>query len=147
MNTQFLLIALAGLLIAVSCFFGLKIYGIYRRKTASARWLAATGNVLSRDISSVKNSSTSGYSYRADVTYSYDAPGGPFKKKLFLGSKGLRPQAEKLLEAIGETIQVHYNPEKPAEHITDLEKIMPIHVFTMIGSLFLAGALLVLAFM
>lgn len=147
MNTQSLLIALAVLLIAVSVFFGLKVLGIYRRKNASASWPAATGNVSSRNISSIKNSSSSGYSYRADATYSYDAPGGPFEKKLFLGSKGLRPQAEKLLETIGDTIQVRYNPEKPAEHITDLEKIMPVDVFSMIGSLVLAVVLLVLAFM
>lgn len=145
MNTQFLLIALAVLLIAVSVYFGMKVLGINRRRTASASWPAATGNVLSKNISSIKNSS-SGYSYRADVTYRYDTPVGPFEKKLFLGSKGLRPQAEKLLETIGDTIQVRYNPEKPVEHITDLEKIMPVHVFSMIGSLILAVVLLVLAF-
>jgi hypothetical protein len=147
MNAQFFIIGLAALLIAVSVFFGLKVFGIYRRKTASASWSATTGNVLSRNISSIKNSSSGGYSYRADVTYRYDAPGGPFEKKLFLGSKGFRPQAEKLLETIGETIQVRYNPERPVEHITDLEKIMPVHVFAMIGSLILAVVLLVLAFL
>lgn len=144
MNTQIFLIAAAVLLIAVSVFLGLKVFGISRRRSASAKWHVATGSILSRDISSVKNSS--GYSYRADVTYSYAAPGGPFKKKLFLGSKGLRSQAEKLLEAIGDTIQVRYNPNKPEEHITDLEKIMPVQVFSIIGSLVLAIVFIVLAF-
>lgn len=144
MNTQILLIAAAVLLFAVSVFWGLKVFGIYRRRTASARWAVAAGNILSRDISSIKNNS--GYSYRADVTYSYTAPGGPFKKKLFLGSKGLRSQAEKLLEAISDTIQVRYNPDKPDEHITDFEKIMPVQVFSIIGSLILAVVFIVLAF-
>jgi hypothetical protein len=146
MASQFLMIVLAALLIAVGVFFGLKIIGISRKKTASASWPVTTGHVLSKDVSSSKNSGSSGYSYRADVTYNYDAPGGPFQKKLFLGSKGVRTQAEKLLEAIGDTIQVRYNPEKPGEHITDSEKIMPVHIVTAIGALVLAVVFLGLAF-
>lgn len=58
----------------------------------------------------------------------------------------MRAEAEKLLDAVGDTIQVRYNPEKPAEHISDHEKIMPAQVITIIGSLILAVALIVLAF-
>lgn len=58
----------------------------------------------------------------------------------------MRAQAEKLFEAIGDTIPVHYNPEKPGEQITDFEKIMPVHIFSVAGSLILAVVLLVLAF-
>ena len=93
-----------------------------------------------------ENTSSSGFTYRADVTYNYDAPGGPYEKKLFLGSKGVRTQAEKLLEAIGDTIQVRYNPEKPVEHMTDLEKVMPFQIVVAIGALVLAVVFLVLAF-
>jgi hypothetical protein len=146
MTAEFLMIVLAVLLSAVGVFFGLKVIGINRKKTASASWPVTTGHVLSKDVSSSKNSGSSGYNYRADITYNYDAPGGPFEKKLFLGSKGVRTQAEKLLEAIGDTIQVRYNPEKPGEHITDFEKIMPVHMLTAIGALVLAVVLLVLAF-
>lgn len=146
MNTQFFLIVLAALMIAVSVFYGLKVISIYRRKKASASWPITSGNVLSRDVSSIRNRKTNSTSYRAEVTYSYVAPGGPFEKKLFLGSKGVRAEAEKLLDAVGDTIQVRYNPEKPAEHISDHEKIMPAEVITIIGSLILAVALIVLAF-
>lgn len=146
MNTQILLVVLAALLAAFSVFNGLKLISIYRRKAASASWPAAAGKVLSRDISSSRNSKTNSYSYRAEVTYSYAAPGGPFEKKLFLGSKGVRAEAEKLLAAVDDTIQVRYNPEKPAEHISDHEKIMPAQVAAVIGSLILALVLIVLAF-
>jgi len=145
MPSQLFMILLAVLLIAVGVFFGLKVIRINQKKTASANWPGTTGHVLSKDVSSSKNSSSSGYTYRADVTYNYDAPGGPFQKKLFLGSKGVRTQAEKLLETIGDTIQVRYNPEKPVEHISDFEKIMPAHIVTAIGALILAVVLLVLA--
>jgi len=146
MNTQFYLIVLAGLMLAVSIYFGLKVMSIYRRKSASVNWPTATGQMLSKDVSSIRNSKTNSYSYRAEVTYNYAAPGGPFEKKLFLGSKGVRAQAEELLNAVGDTLQVHYNPEKPAEHISDHEKIMPTQVVVVIGSLILAIALGVLAF-
>jgi hypothetical protein len=141
------MVVLSVVLIAVAVFFGLKILGISRRKTASRSWPVTSGRILSRDISSTRNSSSGGYTYRAVLTYGFEAPGGPFQKKLFLGSKGLRPQVEKLFEAIGDTIPVRYNPEKPAEHMTDFEKIMPAQVATVICSLILAVALLVLAFM
>jgi hypothetical protein len=144
MNTQFYLLVLSGLMLAVSIFYGLKVISIYRRKTASASWPATTGNVLSRNISLSRNRNST--SYRAEVTYSYAAPGGSFEKKLFLGSKGLRDQAQNLLDAVGNTIQVRYNPEKPAEHISDHEKIIPAQVVAIIGSLALAVILIVLAF-
>jgi hypothetical protein len=146
MNTQILMIVLAVLMIAVSIYYGLQVISIYRRRAASGSWSTAAGNVLSREVSSHKNSKTHSYSYRAEVTYSYAAPGGPFEKKLFLGSKGIRAQAEKLLDAIGDTIQVRYNPEKPAEHISDHEKILPAQVAAIIGGLFLAVILIVLSF-
>ena len=145
MTIELLLIVLAILLIAVSGFFGLKILRINRKRSASANWTATTGKVLSKEVKSSKNSGSSGYSYRADLVYSYDPPGGPIKKKLFLGSKGVREQAEKLLEKTGETILIRYNPEKPAEHISDHEKIMPVDVIAAIGSLILAVILIVLA--
>ena len=146
MNTQFFLIVLAVLMLAVSIYYGLKVISIYRRKSASASWPTATGQMLSRDVSSIRNSKTNSYSYRAEVTYNYAAPGGPFEKKLFLGSKGVRAQAEEMVNAVGDTIQVRYNPEKPAEHISDYEKIMPAQVVAIIGSLILALALIVVAF-
>ena len=147
MNTQFFLIVLAALMLAVSIFYGLKVISIYRKKSASASWPTATGQILSKDVSSIRNSKTNSYSYRAEVTYSYPAPGGPFQKKLFLGAKGVRAQADELLNAVGDTILVRYNPEKPAEHISDYEKIMPAQVAAIIGSLILALALVVLAFL
>lgn len=143
MNTQFFLIVLAILLIAVSVYFGLKVLSIYQRKKASAGWPAVTGNVLSKQISTSRSSNST--SYRAEVTYGYATPSGQVEKKLFLGSKGLRDQAQKLLDAVGETIQVRYNPEKPTEHISDHEKIMPAQVAAIIGSLVLAILLIVLA--
>ncbi len=146
MSSQILLIVLAVLLFAVGCFTGLKMLSIYRRKTTSATWPIATGSVLSRDVSMNRNSKTNSYTYRADITYRYDAPGGPYEKKLFLGSKGVRAQAEKLLDAVGDQIQVHYNPEKPAEHISEHEKIMTGQMVVTIGSLIMAVVLIVLAF-
>lgn len=146
MNTQFFLIVLAVLMLAASIFYALKVISIYRRKSASASWPTATGQVLSRDVKSVRNSKTNSYSYRAEVTYNYATPDGQFEKKLFLGTKGVRTQAEQLLNAVGDTIQVRYNPEKPTEHISDYEKIIPSQVVAVIGPLILAVVLIVLAF-
>jgi hypothetical protein len=147
MNTQILLIVLAVLLIAVSIYSGLKVISISRRKSASARWPTAAAQVLSRNISTSRNSKSNTVTYRAEITYGFAAQGGSYENKLFLGSKGMRSQAEKLVNAVGDTIQVHYNPEKPAEHISDYEKITPAQIATIIGSLILAVVLIVLAFL
>jgi hypothetical protein len=138
MDTQFVLIVLAAVWMAVSIYYGLQILSIHRRKSASASWPATTGQVLSKDVSSTRNSKTNSYSYSAEFTYNYTAAGESFEKKLVLGSKGARAQAEMLLDTVGETIQVHYNPEKPAEHISDYEKIKPSDIIFSIGFLILA---------
>lgn len=132
-------------MLALGGYQGLKMLSIRRRKAASANWPAAEGKVLTREVSSVRNSKTNSYTYRADVTYSYAAPGGPFEKKLFLGSKGVRAQAEKLLEGVGDSIPLHYNPEKPAEQFSDYEKIQPGQVVAVAACLLLAVVLVVLA--
>jgi len=145
MNSSTLLIVLALLMLALCGYQALKVFSIRRRKAASATWPAAAGQVLSKAVSSVRNSKTNSYTYRAEVTYSYAAPGGPFEKKLFLGSKGVRAQAEKLLEGVGETIPLRYNPEKPAEQFSDYEKVLPAQVAAIAAMLLLAIVLLVLA--
>ena len=83
MTFQLLMIVVAVFLIAVGIFFVLKVIGINRKKIASERWPVTTGHVLSKDVSSTKNSSSSGFTYRADVTYNYDAPGGPYERSCF----------------------------------------------------------------
>ena len=145
MNSSILLIALAVLMLALGGYQALKVFSIRRRKAASAAWPAATGQVLAKEVSSVRNSKTGGYTYRAEVKYSYAAPGGPYEKKLFLGTKGLRAQADKLLEGVGETIPLRYNPEKPAEQFSDYEKVMPVQVVTIAALFILAIVLFVLA--
>lgn len=139
MDTQFVLIVLAAVWLAVSIYYGLQVLSIHRRKSASASWPSTTGQVLSKDVSSIKNNKTNSYSYSAEVTYNYTAAGESFEKKLVLGSKGARAQAEMLLDAVGKTLQVRYNPEKPAEHISDYEKIKPSDIIFSIGFLILAA--------
>jgi len=145
MNSSTLLIVLAVLMLALCAYQALKVFSIRRRKAASAAWPAAEGQVLSKGVSSVRNSKNGSYTYRAEVTYSYAAPGGPYEKKLFLGTKGLRTQADKLLEGVGETIPLRYNPEKPAEQFSDYEKVMPVQVVTIAVLFILAIVLAVLA--
>lgn len=145
MNAQFSMILLAVIMIGFSIYSGLKVMSIYRRKSASEEWPVVPGTVLARDVSSVRNTNGRGHSYRAEVTYRYATPGGPFEKKLFVGSKGVRAQADKLLESMGDSIQVRYNPQNPSEHISDQEKVMPAQVAAAVGALLLAVVLLVLA--
>lgn len=147
MNTQFLLIVLAVLLLGFSIYSGLKMMRVSRRKSASASWPVVAGTVLSKNVTSTRNTNSNGYTYRAEVTYRYTTPGGPFEKKLFVGTKGLRHQADKLLEDLGDTIQVRYNPENPSEQISDKEKISAGQIAAAAGAMLLAVVLLVLAFL
>lgn len=145
MSTQPMLFILAGLMIAICIFFVVRIFSIYRRKRAGEYWPVTTGTVTNRVVTSSRNTRTNGYTYRAEITYSYPTPGGSIEKKLSLGTKGLRDQAQKLLDEVGETIQVKYNPEKPQEQITDFEKIRTADILSAIGTLLLAIAMIILA--
>ncbi len=145
MSTQILLFILAALMIGISIFFGMRIFSIYRRKRAGEYWPVITGTVTNRAVNSSRNTQTNGYTYRAEITYNYPTPGGSIEKKLSLGSKSLRDQAQKLLDEVGETIQVRYNPEKPQEQITDFEKIRPADIFSVIATLALAIVLIIIA--
>lgn len=145
MSTQILLFILAALMAAVCVFFLVRIASISRRKRAGEYWPVTTATVTRREVKSSRNTQTHSNTYRAEITFSYQAPGGPYEKNLSLGAKGLRDQAEKLFEQIGDSIQVHYNPEKPQDQITEYEKIQASDVFAAIGTLVLAVVLFILA--
>jgi hypothetical protein len=79
MDTQFALIVLAAVCTAAGIYYGLQVLSIHRRKSASASWPATTGQVLSKDVSSTRNSKTNSYSYSAEFTYLYTAAGESFE--------------------------------------------------------------------
>ena len=88
-----------------------------RRKATSGSWPVTTGKVLNKNIRRRGQS----YSYSADITYVYSVDGNEFEKTISL-ERGTYSNAENVLNTIGVTLDVLYNPQNPKEHITKIEK-------------------------
>jgi len=98
-----------------------KIIRLYRRRAASKLWPLAIAKVIKKDIF-VQYGSRGGKSYVPKVTYVYSVLGTQVTKTVSVGDGWTQKAAASVLEEIGETIKARYNPQKPKEHFTELER-------------------------
>jgi len=122
MGDQWVIYLLATIMLVLGLFNAWKMFRLYRRKAASVMWPVTAGEVLSKYVAT-HTSSKGGKSYRAVISYMYTVVGDEFERKFSQGSPWGRQGAEKILAGIGDTIEIRYNPEKPEDHITTLDKI------------------------
>ncbi len=131
MDKQSIIYLSGAILLILSLYNAWKVIRLYRMKTASAAWILTAGEVLSKYVSSHRDSDGS-KSYRAIISYTYNVLGDEFERKITRGSLWGKRGAEKFLDGIGETLEIRYNPEKPDEHITSLDKIGVNEVFSIV---------------
>jgi len=131
MDKQWTIYLFGAILLALSLYNAWKVIRLYRIKTASAAWILTAGEVLSKYVSTNRDSDGS-KSYRAIISYTYTVLGNEFERKLSRGSLWGKRGAEKILAGIGDTLEVRYNPQKPDEHITGLDKIGVSEIFSVV---------------
>jgi hypothetical protein len=138
MNTPIIQI-LAGIGFLVFGLYKLwKTIEYFRRRSASMAWPVMAGEVVSKRV--VETSSPrSGKSYYPEIMYKYSVMGQEFENKKMLVGIYSRKSAEKAINDFGTAIELHYNPENPSEHITDLDKVKIFDILLIIIVLALAG--------
>lgn len=137
MDKQWIIYLSGAFFLVFSLYNAWKVIRLYRMKTASVTWTLTAGEVLSKYVSTQRDSDGS-KSHRAIISYTYTVLGDEFERKISRGSLWGKRGAEKILAGIGDTIEVRYNPEKPDEHITGLDKIGVGEVFTLVTPIIVA---------
>ena len=144
MAAQWSMIIAGILMLALGLFFLWRIVSLKRRKTASQSWPVVNARVTGRDVSLQR--SQRGSSYIPHIDYTYSVMNAELQKHKSLGSKATRDGAEKVLGAVGETFEVRYNPEKPDQHVSILDKVGPGDIVLVVALFILAAVMFVLAF-
>jgi hypothetical protein len=134
---------------------GLFIFAVYklysviklsRTITASQTWPAVMGQVTAKNVL-VHRSSKGSTSYSPEVAYKYSVMGSEFGGKTQLKGLWSRNSAQAALDAMGETMEVRYNPDNPKNHTHGKEKVHIFDILIILASLAIALFLLVPLFM
>ena len=117
-----------------------KLWTVIRQSlkvSASENWPAVTGQVIKKEV--VRRVTTKGQiTYFPELDYKYSVMGSEFNQHKRLKGTYSNANGQKTLDAVGETLEVRYNPEKPNEHTNGFEKtrfgdILLIVVFLGLG--------------
>ncbi|MDO9086495.1 MAG: DUF3592 domain-containing protein [Anaerolineaceae bacterium] len=111
------------------------------KKSNSQTWQKTTAEVFSKTVAR-KISTKSGISYYPEIEYRYTVMGQSFEKKIRLPKNYTLQKAEEIINNLGTTIEVHYNPNQPKEHISEYEKANYLDIVVGVISLVLAGIML-----
>ncbi len=113
-NNYLIYLAVIGIVYIV--YWVTKTVVFNRRRAASGSWPVTTGKVLNKNLRRRGQS----YSYFAEITYVYSVGGNEVEKTISLEG-GTYSAAENVLNGVGVTLDVLYNPQNPKDHITKLE--------------------------
>jgi Protein of unknown function (DUF3592) len=107
-----------------------KILDLFKRRDASRTWPRITGKIIKKHVAVHSNSK--GSTVEPQITYAYSVMGMEFTKALSLGTMWGYGSAKAMLDNMGDTIAVRYNPQKPEQHITDREDIRFVNIMAFI---------------
>lgn len=137
-------------LVTIIIAIGLLLLGLYKtvrlvqqilKKSQSQNWQPARAQVVSKQVVK-KLSSRSGASYFPEIEYRYNVMGQSYENRVRLPKNYTRGKAEEKLEAVGMTMEVHYNPNQPKEHISEYEFVNYADLILIVLTVILAGFML-----
>jgi ABC-type nickel/cobalt efflux system permease component RcnA len=143
MTGEWLMILSGVLLLVLGLYFLWRNISLNRRKAASASWPVINARVTAKDVSLRRGQR--GSSYIPEVDYTYTVMNAVFQKHKSLGAKATRDGAEKVLAEMGDAIEMRYNPEKPDEHVTVLDKVGFADILLVVVLFILAAVMFYLA--
>ena len=124
----------AVLLLAMGGFLLFKLIKKTRLINASKTWPSVSAQVLKKEV--VRHVSSKGQvSFYPEVDYKYSILGTEVNKHSRLSGMWSRNSAQKTLDEMGETIEVHYNPENPTEHTHGYDKVKFTDYLVIIAAL------------
>jgi hypothetical protein len=108
-----------------------QVIDFYRRRAASTAWLPATAQVTARYVETLKGSKVN-TTYQPKITYVYTMAGKTFERNISLGMTASETSAWAAINQFGPTIDVRYNPQKPAQQFTVYEQVSAIDIRDMV---------------
>lgn len=126
-----------------------KLWKVIRQSlkvTASKNWAAVSAQVLKKEV--VRRVTTKGQiTYYPELDYKYSVMGSEFNQHTRLKGTWSSANGQKTLDAVGETLEVRYNPEKPNEHTNGFEKVRFGDILLIVVTLGFGALMLYLQFM
>jgi hypothetical protein len=139
-------------LIAAVIMLGIGLYKLWKlisqsiKVNASKTWPAIPAHVFKTEV--VRRVTTKGQiTYYPELDYRYSVMGSEFNQHARLRGTYSSANGQKKLDAVGETLEVRYNPEKPTEHTNGFEKIRFGDILLIVVTLGLGVLTLVLQYM
>lgn len=136
-------------IIAAVLMFGMGFYTLWkvisqsRKINASKNWPAVSAQVIKKEV--VRRVTTKGQiTYFPELDYKYSVMGSEFNQHTRLKGTYCNANGQKTLDAVGETLEVRYNPEKPSEHSNGFEKVRVTDILVIAATLGLGVLMLVL---
>jgi len=124
----------AVLLLAMGGYLLFKLIKKTRLITASKSWPAITAQVVKKEV--VRHVSSKGQvSFYPEVDYKYSIMGTDVNHHTRLSGMWSRNSAQKFLDEMGETMEVHYNPENPSEHVHAYDKVKTTDYLVIVTAL------------
>jgi ABC-type nickel/cobalt efflux system permease component RcnA len=137
------------LIIAAVLLLGIGLYKLWnvirqsRKITASKDWPVVTAQVTKKEV--VRRITGKGkITYFPELDYKYSVMGSEFNQHTRLRSTWSNANGQKTLDAVGDTLEVHYNPEKPKEHTNGYEKVRFTDFLVIVVTLGMGVLMLVL---
>lgn len=104
-----------------------------QKKSASQSWPAGSASLVEKRV--IEQRSRNGRSYHPEVTYTYTVMGQEFRKEKRIGGIFSRRKAEEKLAELGNSLEIRYNPNNPADHISILDKLEGWSIFLILGAI------------
>jgi hypothetical protein len=111
----------AAYLILYAIYLIIKFFKKSQRLSASSIWPKVEALVLNKKV--ICRFTGRHIHYFPELEYKYSVLGNDFNHRSRIDRMISRKSAQKLLDTIGNTLEVRYNPEKPIEHKHEYEKM------------------------
>ncbi|NMC35144.1 MAG: DUF3592 domain-containing protein [Veillonellaceae bacterium] len=140
--TPFVLYITAAIMFGFSAYTLIKAILQARRIKASQEWPPVMAQVTGKEV--VRQRSSKGHvSYFPEVRYAYSVMGSEFTGHLRLPGIWTSNSAQKALDEFPPTLEVRYNPEKPAENSHAYDKVK-VGDYVLVVVTFLLGLVVLL---
>jgi hypothetical protein len=146
MNASVVFIIAAALMLGIGLYKLWKVISQSSKIAASKNWPAVSAQVFKTEV--VRRVTTKGQiNYFPELDYRYSVMGSEFNQHKRLRGTYSSANGQKTLDAVGDTLEVRYNPEKPNEHTNGFEKVRFMDILVIVVTVGLGVLMMVMQFM
>ena len=141
MNGSWVALFAGVVVLAFSLYSFYKLFRRSQRIKAGKDWPAVPARVTEKKVHERRNND-SGTTYTPVINYSYSVMGREYTGRSELSGLWGRKGAQKAVDQVGESIEVHYNPNKPEENTHSLDRVKVTDYLFIVLAVILAVYLL-----